>query len=490
MLNKRFLKYPTLLFLIILGGFLRFYRFSDTFTWGTEHSFSLWPIVRIFEDKKLSLIGLNLFNAKSGLFQPPFFNYIFAIPLKLANFNPQILGIIFAVFGLINIRVLFLIGKNIDSKLTGLIAALIYTVSAEIIGYDKIAWIVTPIIITSCLCLYCLNKIYDRVKYSNGIILILGSLVGLGFSLSGQAILMFISFLVFFLTSRKFNQALVYMVGVFLLLSTLIIFNFRHDFIMFKGLSRLFYGEQRVITRSSHNLTGKFNNGLKAFSDLSLRIFALPINNQKLLVNIFCFFAFFILPAVYTRKIGHSKIQRTFVNYYIYTIIISLIGLMIIDQGAYATASIYLWTLIPLWFLILGFCFSKLIKTKFAYLVWFGLLLFTSTNIYKTLRQPATNYTQMISMIDYVLKNANQHPFSLKFIYRDVLVYDYLFYYRAPLYKLKYNQIDLIEQWQPGNPNFYIVHSGYNWNEDRYHVIPYQQVKEFGDIKVITKQKP
>lgn len=477
--------YISVLFIVLIGFFLRFYGIQEKIIWGSEQSLSVWPIVRMFEEKKLPLIGVHLFNYKSALFRPPFFIYLFALPLKIFHFDPLVLEVIFSLIGTICILIIYLTGKKIFNKQVGLISAFLYSISSYIIKTDKIIWTITPIIITSALITYFFGKFLSKNNSSILIAFIIGCLVGLGFSFHFQIAVIFISIFVI-LFKKSFKHTLIYFLGFLLLLAPLLIFNFRHNFIMLNGIKNLIYGEQ-VIVRQNTNLAGKFNNGLNAYSDLVLSIFNINPVKLDLPVNILIFLIFLLLPSYWIHKQNHMKSRKMFAQYFILCCIFGVFGLAIIDQGFYTSTAFYLWFLIPLLILVWGNFLVLLLKTKLKFIILLLLVLFFIKNVSLILAKPATDYLQNIKIIDYILKQAQGKPFSIKFINRDVLVYDYLFYYRAPKYNLNFNQINLIEQWQPGQANFYLIHGEYDWDEDRYKISPYESIFEFNGVKTITK---
>ncbi|GAG38711.1 unnamed protein product, partial [marine sediment metagenome] len=151
---KQFLKEKEIYLLIILGFLLRFYKIKERFIWGTEQSLSLSTIVKFFEEKKLSLIGVHLLNPKSALFRSPFFTYIFALPLKIFKFNPFTLEILFALMGIVVTCLIYLAAKNFFDRKTAFLSSLFYASNFFVVQIDKKIWTITPTIITSALILF------------------------------------------------------------------------------------------------------------------------------------------------------------------------------------------------------------------------------------------------------------------------------------------------------------------------------------------------
>lgn len=482
---KQILKNKEIILITLLGLFLRFYKIKERFFWGTEQSLSLWPIVRLFEEKKLTLIGIHLLNYKSALFRPPFFIYIFALPLKIFNFNPFVLEVIFALIGLLVIILIYLSAEKIFGKLTAIISSLLYATSFSIINIDKNVWTITPIAVTSAAIIFFLTKIFGKSKRQLTYFLIIGFLVGLGFSFHFQTTIILTVLLLLLSKKHDFKKTAVFLIGALFSLLPIILFNLRHDFIMVKAIKNVFWGEE-IITRQNQNLINKLNDGLQAFSDLSLGILNLPSLSKKLFFNSFIFLALFLLPSFYNYKKGNSEKETLFSLYFLFSCFASLIGITIINPSVYRSISFYLWFLIPLLLITWARFLSLLFKKNTVLLL--GLLsLFIISNLYSLIKQKPGNYNQVVEVADYILKTSKKKKLTIKFINREVLAYDYIFYYRAPFYDRHFKDINLIEQWQNGKPDFFIIHGNYNWKKDKYHILPYKKIINLNSLKIAIK---
>lgn len=488
--KKNFLKLSEIFFIILLGFFLRIYKIKQTFIFGPEQALSLWPIIRLFEEKKLTLIGVPLANYESGLFRAPFFIYLFALPLKFLKFNPLALGIIFILISLGTICLLYLSTKSLFDKKTGLIASLLYTVSFYLIKADKNVWNYTPIIFTSSLILFLLTTILKKQKKEKEqkkklSFFLIGSLIGLGFSFHFQIIIILVSLVILiFLFKFKKKNFLSLFIGLLLLLSPLIIFDLRHDFIILNGFKKLFF-TQEVITKGSLNFLERINNGFKTFSNLAFHFFNLEPKPHSLITNLLIFSIFFLFPGFFIYQRSCLKIEKIISSYFLLSCLIGLIVLIIIDRTSYPTGAFYLWFLIPvlitIWtrFLILITKENKPYKLGVTLLM----LIFLIPNLFLILNQKPTNYQTKIDLVNYVLKNSKKQKSSIKFINKDVLSFDYLFYYRAPFYGLTFNNLNLIQQWQTDKADFFLLSGDYDWNKDKYNIKPFEKIVDFQSLK-------
>lgn len=483
---KQFLKNKEIILIILLGFILRFYKIKERFFWGLEASAATWPIIRLFEERKLTLIGQHLLTIKSMLFRPPFYIYIFALPLKIFNFDPFILAIIFALIGLLVILLFYLTTTKISGKIPALIVSYLYAISFHLVKNDKTVWTITPIIITSLLILFFLSKIAAKPKKQSLFFFLLGSVVGLGFSFHFQVVITLIILTFLFLKTERSKNIFFFLFGVVLLLSPLIIFNLRHDFLMLRGFKQLLSGREITIPQNK-TFSGRLNNSLQTFSDLSLPILTFSSLKYDLPINISLFIFLFLLPLFFFKKNARSNLEKLMANYFFSCFLISLISLIIINQGFYGSNDFYIFFLIPPLLIIWAKCLF-LLQQKLKYLLVVILFFISIANFYSIINQGPSSYQKKIAIIDYILKNAHGKKFSLKFINKDALSYDSLFYYRAPFYNLDFfKDINLIEQWHEGKPDFFLIHGEYDWEEDRYHIKPYKKIVGFQGIKIVIK---
>lgn len=478
---KRIFKNREIIAVLILAGFLRFYEIKQRFFWGLEQSLTLKPIVQLFEEKKLTLIGLHLFNYQSALFRPPFFIYLFALPLKLFKFDPFALEIIFSLLGILLIFFLYLAARKLFDKKTALLAAFLYASNSYLVSVDKNIWTITPIILTAALILFFLSRLSKKNLWN---FFLIGCLSGLGFSFHFQAAAIFVPILILLICQKNWRQMAYFLAGNLLLLSPLILFNLRHQFIMVQGIKRLIF-DQAVVVKQSSNFSGKLNNGLNSFTDLFTSILGVSFKNQ-LFINITCFVLFFLLPPLFIFKKTKSPKIKFLSLYFISSSLISLLGLIIIDQGFYQSTAFYIWLLTPLLLIFWAKILTILIKSNF--IIGFLILgLYVLVNLSAFQSQSLGNYRKKLALVDLVFNQAKAKPFSLKFVHKDALAYDYLFYYRAPFYNLRFSEINLIEAWQSGQPDFILVHGDYDWEADNYSFKPYQKIIDCQGVKLVVK---
>ena len=164
---KRFLKLYairyTLYAILLLASFLRLWRISEYMTFlGDEGRDSLvvWKIVTF---QHLTLIGPP--TSVGSMYLGPFYYYLMAPFLWIAQFNPVGPAIMVALFGVASVYLVYLIGKEFFNSRVGLIAALFYAISPVVITFSHSSWNPNIMPFFALLLIYSLFKLAREKKY-------------------------------------------------------------------------------------------------------------------------------------------------------------------------------------------------------------------------------------------------------------------------------------------------------------------------------------
>lgn len=127
--------FPTvfLFLLILLGLFLRLKWWPDYLSFGFEQANDAVVSSNIFFQKKVTLLGPM--TEVEGIFHSPIYYYIIGLIYFLFGKNPAWVSLFIILSNLICIPLIYLVGKNFFNKRVGLIAAVIFTFSYEVISY-------------------------------------------------------------------------------------------------------------------------------------------------------------------------------------------------------------------------------------------------------------------------------------------------------------------------------------------------------------------
>lgn len=219
-----------LIFILITGAGLRFYRFADRIIFGPEQAMSL--LISGDLATKPSLLGQPYFRTTSAghqLFTAPFFNYSLFPLMRLANYRPLIITAFFALLNLTTAG-LFYIWLYPYSPRLAFLSGLLFTGNSFMLGHSLFIWSLNWLPLLGLLSLIFLYRFYRLHNFWDSFWLggISGLIVGLEyfylFTLVPLAIL------VLFLSRHRLRDLAGHLGGLAAAASPLIIFDLRHNF--------------------------------------------------------------------------------------------------------------------------------------------------------------------------------------------------------------------------------------------------------------------
>ena len=219
-----------------LAAFLRFYNFQNWFFFEVDEEHYAFMTRMITVDHHFPLIGGPI--SGTSLYMAPWFLYFNALWFLLSNNNPLFSGAVFALLEISVIPLLYLIGKRMFSPRVGVIAAVLYSGSFLMALFDRHFWNITLVPAISAGTIYCLLRWYDGEKKW---ILPVSLIVGLGLSTTFSVLAIFLFVLVVLLLKRS-RDVITYLAIITLLHLTLVVFDFRHNFWLTRGLMEFFVG--------------------------------------------------------------------------------------------------------------------------------------------------------------------------------------------------------------------------------------------------------
>lgn len=422
--------YWLLFFFLIVGLYLRMDGvLTGDFPFLFDNGRDLLAVKQIFVDHKLTLIGP--FSGLQGVFQNPLWFYLLGIPFILGKGSPVALMIFMVFLGLLGIIMAYLVGRAIFDKNTGLILALLFTISPSVVCLSRIVWPPYPIVYLMLPFYFCIFKaIKGSKKYWLGVGLFGGFIaqfeVAFGLFLLPAIILMFLLF-------REKKTSLKYILGAlfFFLLNFLpqILFDIRHGLLMMHSVLGFFSGQSRGLgnvvpfpDRFFHRLNELQQSTLNSVSRTPLFIYL-----------------FFLLVVVYTvfKILRKDKKELKAIE------IISLVPLVVFFSFLlypYVAWSHYWLGLQAVYLLMLAFVLRKILDFKWGKILVIILLGLWSID---TLMSPGlyvkkddggpTTYKNEIKALDYVYQDARGKNFSV-FVYTPPVydyAYQYLFWWRG-----------------------------------------------------------
>lgn len=237
--------YIALFIILIVAFFVRAYRTEALLGFYYDQGRDAMVIWRLWNEGKFFLIGPV--TGLAGIFLGPFYYYLIAPFYLISGGNPVLPAVLLAFLSTIAIYFLYLLGKEFQDRITGLIAAVIAGFSYYIVLASR--WLSNPtsILLTSVLLLFSMWKVVkgESKNWWIAIALLIG--VSLHFE-AASAVFYLPMILVFAVWQKKnFPDKKVFLISSAVFIGTLlpqILFNFRHENILFDNFKRMFVEEE------------------------------------------------------------------------------------------------------------------------------------------------------------------------------------------------------------------------------------------------------
>lgn len=237
--------YTSLFLTLLLALFVRIYRTEALLGFYYDQGRDAMVIWRFWNEGKYFLIGPV--TGLAGIFLGPFYYYLIAPFYLVSGGDPVFPAVFLAFLSTLAIYFLYLVGKEFQDRITGLIAAVIAGFSYYIVLASR--WLSNPtsILLTSVLLLYSMWKIVkgESKKWWIAIAFLIG--ISLHFE-AASAVFYLPMILVFALWQKKnFPDKKILFTSSIVFIGTLLpqlLFNFRHGNILFENFKGMLIEEK------------------------------------------------------------------------------------------------------------------------------------------------------------------------------------------------------------------------------------------------------
>lgn len=427
-----------ILSLVLAGAsFIRFCRLGSLLNFYYDQGRDALVIWRLWHEGKLFLIGP--ITGLKGIFLGPFYYYLIAPFYLLGGGNPLYPAVFLAFLSVIAILMVYILGNSMHSRMAGLFAAIIAAFSFNIFLASR--WLAnpTPILLSSVLLLYSLWEIVNGGSRKWWIVALL--LVGLSLQFESASAVFYIPILLLFLLWMRYGnlrarsiqlpdlKTYIYsLIAFFITIIPQIIFNFRHENILFKNVYDLFFQEKAFQPTIQNVFVERSNYFWRV---LSTKLF--PASSSYAVVFIFLSFLFLLIRRKNLRK-GLLKLFLIFlgtpiIGYYLF-------------QGNYGNIYDYYLTGYYLPFIVIfSIGLVEITTRKVGYIVIaLFFLSFLNINLERIgnylINGPGENVIVMedeLRAVDWVFDDARGKSFNVDVYVPPVIPYsyDYLFLWQG-----------------------------------------------------------
>lgn len=233
-----------ILIILLIAFILRIYRIEALLDFHYDQGRDAKIIWDLWHNGKFFLIGPT--TGLDGIFLGPFYYYLIAPFYLIGGGNPIIPSMFLSLLVTISLYVLYLTGLEINNRITGLTALVIGTFSSFLIFSSRWLSNPTPIYLTSILIFFLMVKVIKKPKNYYWYLIYL--LVGLSLQLELASAIFYLPVLLVFTIWRKLKVKtfLISSFLLFLTLTPLIIFNFKHDNILVNNITKELEKDNKV----------------------------------------------------------------------------------------------------------------------------------------------------------------------------------------------------------------------------------------------------
>ena len=231
--------------ILLVALFIRVFRVGEILNFHYDQGRDAMVVWRLWKEGKLFLIGP--ITGLEGIFLGPFFYYLLAPFYLIGGGDPTYPAVAIGIFSTASVYFLYLLGKKIHSKPAGLIAAFIAAFSYEMLILGRWLSNPSPILLTSIILFWSLWEITQRKGKWWWVLASL--MVGLSLQLEAASGIFYLPMMLIFVIWQRKNlpsmRFIAISISTFLLtLLPQILFNLRHDNILFDNFRKLFFEER------------------------------------------------------------------------------------------------------------------------------------------------------------------------------------------------------------------------------------------------------
>lgn len=412
---------------IILGigiGLRSIETLAGNFVFSFDQGLYFTDVRNFFEQGKLPLIGS--YTPLIGIFQHPIFYWFLSIFYLIFSGNPYGGMVLMFLISITAIPFVFFLSRKMYDLKTAAIITLLFSFSYPVSHAARILWPPLPIYaITPFYLFFVASVLKGKNNYFPLVFLSLGLITA--FEIAAGTILFLPTLALLFIFAKKSfslrNLALAFFLNL-LLFSPLLIFNFRHENIIFNGVLNFLKG-----TTSSGEI-------LQFSQRISLHFEALltSLLNSLTLITPFNL----ILSGIIIFLIAISLQKKLLKDkFYLFLILLPVFTYL---EMLFFKSLIWQWYLIPFivcYIFLFGLTLSKLVFSKyyllgfmaFAFIVIFsiesGIRLYNSFKIEFGDYGGTSKIRGKIDAINYIYKSAKGEKFSLLIFSPPVYTYPY-----------------------------------------------------------------
>ena len=236
-----------ILLILAVGAFFRLFRISEYMTFLGDEGRDAIIVRRLLVDGDPILIGPG--TSIGGMYLGPLYYYLIAPALLLFNFSPVGPAVLVALIGIATIALVWWLGREWFSKTVGLLSAFLYAISPTVITFSRSSWNPNIMPFFALLSVFSIYKVWKEKRFSWLIL----TAISFAFVLQSHylGLLLFPVLALFWFLSKPIYHIRysIYALAIFaFLMSPLLIFDLRHDYMNTKALTKFLTVRQETVS--------------------------------------------------------------------------------------------------------------------------------------------------------------------------------------------------------------------------------------------------
>jgi len=406
--------------ILLIAAICRLYKIDQYMTFLGDEGRDVITVRKIFTELHPPLIGPG--TSIGNMYLGPLYYYMMAPALLIANFSPVGPAVQIAILGVITVWFIWWVGRGWFGKWVGPIAAGLYAISPIVIVYSRSSWNPNIMPFFALLSIYSIWKVWKEKKF--GWLIVLG--ISYAFVLQSHYLglllvpTLFIFWVLSFIQVRKTNlnkkfikNSLIGIVLFLLLMSPLLIFDIRHNFMNAKAIYTFFMQRQTTVSARPWTAIPKLPEMLNLVDN---SLISAKNSVGAIVASIIIFLGVVWIFVKNFSKKGDFKIPAQ------YWLLISWIGFGLIGFGLYKQNIYdhYFGFIFAVPFLFIGIFISMLLESG-KLLKWLGVALLaylTAINLVASplRKEPNRLLQRSVDISKVIEQNSGGKPFNLAVI--------------------------------------------------------------------------
>ncbi len=437
--------YLLLCITLATGFYLRVYRIDIVLGFYFDQGRDALVIWDLWHKGELFLVGPT--TGIAGIFRGPYYYFLIAPFYLLSGGNPVLPSVFLSLTTMVAVVFVYYLGTKALDRTTGLFAAIIASISFNLVIASRWLSNPTPMFLLSMVLVWGMLKVTEGKKWAWPVIAAASGLSLFNFGSAGE-VYYFAALGIFFVwqwKNRPDKKNFILSIILFVLtFAPLVLFDLKHDGILRNNISKFLFTDKSFAFPTWRFVWDKL--------DFYYEVFTNKIFNGRYFVEKIIFYAVAASFFFYLGKLFKNKVIKILL-----LLFVSVCAGLVFFQGNFGNIYDYYLTGYYLIFVLLfSLPLSMLFRTwpgKLFVLYFFYLFLTNNADVLKYKLSDNCDGPNSICLVnqlkavDWVYKDAKDRPFNVDVYVPPVIpyAYDYLFLWRGSSVYGKLPSGDLID---------------------------------------------